>query len=256
MSLAVARDLALERVILPADADAPLKPQHANMDYGGLTARERQTATLITQANPTVRWPPRWTVGVGPRRDLRDTHPQQAGLRFAGSGVRRLGGRDGAGDEQRLTPAAARCRLLAAPAGRGLFVGPICRGGPTRLSGFPRHGRARQTLSCPCLSGRPKNHSRADRSKSVCPFLSCRANLPDGLAIPVNDVGEGICLNVVGDNAQDGVTWIHSYVTGDKKQTFCIYDAPSPESIRQAAQRNNLPVDRITPSEGARPILV
>jgi hypothetical protein len=69
---------------------------------------------------------------------------------------------------------------------------------------------------------------------------------PDGLAIPVNDTGAEVCLAVIGNNAQDGVTWVHSYVTGDKRKTFCVYDAPSPEAIRQAAQRNNLPVDRIS----------
>jgi len=69
---------------------------------------------------------------------------------------------------------------------------------------------------------------------------------PDGLAIPVTDQGADICLTVVGNNIQDDVTWVHSYVTGDKKKTFCIYDAPSPEAIRKAAQRNNLPVDSIT----------
>jgi hypothetical protein len=35
-------------------------------------------------------------------------------------------------------------------------------------------------------------------------------------------------------------------VTPDKKKTFCIYDAPSPEAIWQVAGRNGLPVDRIT----------
>ena len=69
---------------------------------------------------------------------------------------------------------------------------------------------------------------------------------PDGLAIPVNDAGANVCLTVVGNNLKDDVTWVHSYVTEDKKKTFCIYDAPSPEAIRQAAQRNNLPVDSIT----------
>jgi hypothetical protein len=69
---------------------------------------------------------------------------------------------------------------------------------------------------------------------------------PDGLAIPVNDTGAEVCLAVIGNNAQDGVTWVHSYVTGDKRKTFCIYDAPSPEAIRQAAQRNKLPVDNIS----------
>jgi hypothetical protein len=69
---------------------------------------------------------------------------------------------------------------------------------------------------------------------------------PDGLTIPMNDQGASICLAVVGNNLQDSVTWVHSYVTGDNRKTFCIYDAPSPEAIRTAAQRNKLPVDRIT----------
>ena len=69
---------------------------------------------------------------------------------------------------------------------------------------------------------------------------------PDGLAIPMTDDGAQACLNVVGNNAEDGVTWMHSYVTPDKRKTFCIYDGPSPEAIRRAASRNALPVDRIT----------
>jgi hypothetical protein len=51
---------------------------------------------------------------------------------------------------------------------------------------------------------------------------------------------------VIGNNAEQGVTWIHSYVTPDKKQTYCIYDGPSPEVIRKVATRNGLPFDRIT----------
>ena len=69
---------------------------------------------------------------------------------------------------------------------------------------------------------------------------------PDGLAIPMNDEGAQVRLTVVGNNAVEGVTWVHSYVTDDKGKTFCIYDAPSPEAIRTAAERNGLPVDRIT----------
>jgi Protein of unknown function (DUF4242) len=70
---------------------------------------------------------------------------------------------------------------------------------------------------------------------------------PDGLAIPVNEQGAATCLLVVENNAQDGVTWVQSYVTGDKRKTFCIYDGPTPDAVRSAAQRNGLPVDRITP---------
>ena len=69
---------------------------------------------------------------------------------------------------------------------------------------------------------------------------------PDGLAIPMTDQGAAVCLTVVGNNLQDNVTWVHSYVTKDKKKTFCVYDAPSPEAIRKAAKTNGLPVDEIT----------
>jgi hypothetical protein len=45
---------------------------------------------------------------------------------------------------------------------------------------------------------------------------------------------------------EERVTWVHSYVSTDKHTTFCIYDGPSPEAVRRAAQRNGLPVDRVT----------
>ena len=68
----------------------------------------------------------------------------------------------------------------------------------------------------------------------------------DGLQIPADEQGAKACLAVVDTNATEGVTWVHSYVTTDKRTTFCVYDGPSPEAIRGAAERNRLPVDRIT----------
>jgi hypothetical protein len=50
---------------------------------------------------------------------------------------------------------------------------------------------------------------------------------------------------VVERNADDGVTWFHSYVSEDGTMV-CVYEAPSPEAIRKAARRSDLPVDRIT----------
>ena len=70
---------------------------------------------------------------------------------------------------------------------------------------------------------------------------------PDGLAIPMTQEGADVCRSVVDNNAKDGVTWVHSYVSPDKKKTYCVYDGPSAEAIRTAAERNNLPVDSITP---------
>jgi hypothetical protein len=69
---------------------------------------------------------------------------------------------------------------------------------------------------------------------------------PDGLQIPINDDGVKACLDVVDVNADQGVTWVHSYVSADKQTTYCIYDGPSPEAIRRVADRNSLPVDKIT----------
>ncbi len=69
---------------------------------------------------------------------------------------------------------------------------------------------------------------------------------PNGLRIPLTPDGAATCRNVVATNAEDGVTWIHSYVSDDKSKSFCIYDGPSPEAIRRVAGKNNLPVDRVT----------
>lgn len=78
------------------------------------------------------------------------------------------------------------------------------------------------------------------------PRYMVERNFPDGLHIPIDATGEEVCLTVVGKNSDEGVTWVHSYVSDDKRKTFCIYDAPNPEAIRKTANRNSLPVDRIT----------
>ena len=69
---------------------------------------------------------------------------------------------------------------------------------------------------------------------------------PDGLAIPADEEGARQCLGVVERNADEGVTWLHSYVSADRTKTFCLYDGPTPEAIRKTAVRNELPIDRIT----------
>ena len=71
-------------------------------------------------------------------------------------------------------------------------------------------------------------------------------SFPEGLRITATDEGAEMCRTVVLNNGEDDVTWIHSYVGDDRKKSYCICDAPSPEAIRRAAARNKLPVDRIT----------
>jgi hypothetical protein len=71
-------------------------------------------------------------------------------------------------------------------------------------------------------------------------------DFPAGLVVPMDGEGAKACLGVVEGNARDGVTWVHSYVSLDKKKTFCVYDGPSPEAIRRSAATNSLPIVRIT----------
>jgi hypothetical protein len=47
------------------------------------------------------------------------------------------------------------------------------------------------------------------------------------------------------NNRAEGVTWVHSYANADKTKTFCIYTGPSEAAVREAARRNNLPVDAV-----------
>jgi hypothetical protein len=54
------------------------------------------------------------------------------------------------------------------------------------------------------------------------------------------------CRAVALHNARAEATWLHSYVSADGDGTLCIYQGPSPESIRRAAALNHLPVDEIT----------
>ena len=66
------------------------------------------------------------------------------------------------------------------------------------------------------------------------------------LGLHANEKGAEVCGVVVANNMDKGVTWVHSSVTPDRKKTFCIYDGPTPEAIRDVAKKNSLPVDRIT----------
>ena len=78
------------------------------------------------------------------------------------------------------------------------------------------------------------------------PRYMVQRTFPEGLHIPVDNGGADTCRAVIERNAEEGVTWVHSYVNSDKHTSFCIYDAPSPEAVRKAAMRNGLPVDHIT----------
>ena len=56
--------------------------------------------------------------------------------------------------------------------------------------------------------------------------------------------GEGVKL-LEEINAEEGVRWIHSFLSADRRRTYCLYEAPSPDEILAAARRANIPADEI-----------
>jgi len=60
-------------------------------------------------------------------------------------------------------------------------------------------------------------------------------------------------LKVVQINDDVGVQWLFSFLSADKKKTYCLYEAPSAEEIREAARRANLPADEIIEVNELRP---
>jgi len=54
-------------------------------------------------------------------------------------------------------------------------------------------------------------------------------------------------------NNDIGVSWIVSFLTGDKKKTYCLYEAISAEAIREAARRAGIPADVIVEVSELRP---
>ena len=56
-------------------------------------------------------------------------------------------------------------------------------------------------------------------------------------------------------NADEGVRWLFSFLSADKRHTYCLYEAPSPEAIITAARRADVPADVIVEVSPASPEL-
>jgi Protein of unknown function (DUF4242) len=46
-------------------------------------------------------------------------------------------------------------------------------------------------------------------------------------------------------NDEEGVRWLYSFLSADKRKTYCLYEAPFADAIRRAAARAGLPVDSV-----------
>ncbi len=54
-------------------------------------------------------------------------------------------------------------------------------------------------------------------------------------------------------NDEIGIQWLFSFLSADKRKTYCLYEAPNPEAIRAAARRLGIPADTIVEVSGVGP---
>jgi len=57
------------------------------------------------------------------------------------------------------------------------------------------------------------------------------------------NVSAGDLKSVIDINTIAGVKWLYSFLSADKRKTYCLYEAESGDAIREAARRAGLPAD-------------
>lgn len=46
-------------------------------------------------------------------------------------------------------------------------------------------------------------------------------------------------------NANEGVRWLFSFLSADRRRSYCLYEAPSSDAILAAARRAGIPADEV-----------
>jgi len=54
-------------------------------------------------------------------------------------------------------------------------------------------------------------------------------------------------------NGDEGVRWLFSFLSADRRRTYCLYEAPSPDAILAAARKANVPADAVVEVSAATP---
>ena len=80
------------------------------------------------------------------------------------------------------------------------------------------------------------------------PLFMIERNFAEQLEVNRDDA-----LKVAQINDDVGVQWLFSFLSADKKKTYCLYEAPSADEIREAARRANIPADEIVEVGELRP---
>lgn len=77
------------------------------------------------------------------------------------------------------------------------------------------------------------------------PYFVIERSYAEAVTLPVDTT----LLNEIND--EEDVRWLFSYLSLDRRRkTYCLYEAPSSEAIRKAAERAGVPADVITEVSG------
>jgi hypothetical protein len=57
-------------------------------------------------------------------------------------------------------------------------------------------------------------------------------------------------------NSDEGVDWLYSFLSADRRQSYCLYEAPSPDELIAAARRAGIPADVIVEVNQVSPDMV
>ncbi|WP_173923370.1 DUF4242 domain-containing protein [Agromyces sp. Marseille-P2726] len=77
------------------------------------------------------------------------------------------------------------------------------------------------------------------------PYYIIERNYLNEVVTPVENAPN---VNLIND--EEDVRWLFSFLSVDRRKTYCLYEAPSMEAIRVAAMRAGLPADVITEVTG------
>jgi hypothetical protein len=90
--------------------------------------------------------------------------------------------------------------------------------------------------------------STLSREGTAMPLFLVERNFAEELA-----VDDQIAATVKQVNDEIGVQWLYSFLSADKRKSYCLYEAPNADAIRAAARRLNLPADSVIEVGEMRP---
>ena len=85
-----------------------------------------------------------------------------------------------------------------------------------------------------------KTGANLRRAEIPMPLFLIERNFAEDVLVDDASVGE-----IKAINDEIGIRWVYSFLSNDKRKTYCLYEAPNAEAIRAAAQRLGMPADVI-----------